>query len=341
MTRMNTNTSRLLLAAPLLWALLGCSPQSDSTAPPNAKTTDATAPAASASLSQTTIDPGEKLHHYIECYNKLDTRPHESIQRYTSWVKNMHSGPTGTEKVVYGLYGTDPETTEQCRATFEIVAKQPPAMPALDEAGAAYITALAAMDKQVTEADAYYSRENYKDDNFARGKSLHAPLVASFTAFERASKNFSDALDTENDKVLAARLAAVEKNEGRSFAFFRMALMAQAKGLVNVLGDESFDVAVAQARLSAFEALADESLAYAQANKNTDSQGSIHGSFFQSAIENYRIASKERFRRVRDKVPYSEGDQLTFKSNAGWMVEGSPDKLIRVYNELVEASNRF
>jgi hypothetical protein len=140
--------------------------------------------------------------------------------------------------------------------------------------------------------------------------------------------------------VQAARLAAIEKKEGRSFSFFHMALMAQAKGLVNVLTEESFDVAVAQTKLSAFEALADESIAYAQANKNTDSGSSIHWSFFQSAIENYRKASKERFRRVRDKVPYSNGDKLTFKSNAGWMVEGSPDKLIRVYNELVEASNR-
>ena len=45
--------------------------------------------------------------------------------------------------------------------------------------------------------------------------------------------------------------------------------------------------------------------------------------------------------RVRDKVPYSRGEQMNLSGGSGWMVEGSPDALIRHYNELIAASNRL
>ena len=167
---------------------------------------------------------------------------------------------------------------------------------------------------------------------------MHAPLVASFEAFQKASSAFSDQLDVENDKVLAAKLADVEKTEGKQYTYYRMALMARAKALVNLLGEEKFDVAMAETRLSAYEALADESLAYAKAHKDSRD---IHWGFFESSTEQFRQTAKERFRRVRDKVPYNEGDRMIMQTGSGWMVEGSPQKLLKTYNELVDKSNDF
>jgi len=48
-----------------------------------------------------------------------------------------------------------------------------------------------------------------------------------------------------------------------------------------------------------------------------------------------------RLRRVRDKTPYSQGDRMMLNANSGWMISGSPDKLVRNYNELITTSNRL
>ena len=47
----------------------------------------------------------------------------------------------------------------------------------------------------------------------------------------------------------------------------------------------------------------------------------------------------QRVRRVRDQVPYSTGEQMMLKPGSDWMVEGSPGKTLKAYNELVERSN--
>ena len=45
-------------------------------------------------------------------------------------------------------------------------------------------------------------------------------------------------------------------------------------------------------------------------------------------------------RRIRDKVPYSTGDKMMLNAGSGWMVEGSPPRLLRDYNQLIESCNR-
>ncbi|MCL1960363.1 MAG: YiiG family protein, partial [Desulfovibrionaceae bacterium] len=57
--------------------------------------------------------------------------------------------------------------------------------------------------------------------------------------------------------------------------------------------------------------------------------------------EDYRKAAKQRLRRVRDKVPYNEGEKMMLKPGSAWMVEGSAEQLTKAYNELIETSNRL
>lgn len=210
------------IAPLLLIALLGCSPASDSAKPEaaaaSAAPAAATAPAPSADKAAEQPAPAApdnvsaKLQSYITCYNKLDGRAHRTINRYSSWVKDMKAGPTGNEKVIYGLYALFSDDVKECVAEFEHASAMRPALPTLDSAGKAYIASLAAMDKLVADAYTYYDRENYKDDNFAKGKSMHGPLAASFDGFVQASAVFSKALDVENDNLLSAQARAHRKD---------------------------------------------------------------------------------------------------------------------------------
>ena len=64
------------------------------------------------------------------------------------------------------------------------------------------------------------------------------------------------------------------------------------------------------------------------------------GSMFMSNAKSYLVTAKQLTRRLRDKVPYSQGDRMMLNSGGGWMVEGSPPRLSRDYNQLVDAYNR-
>jgi hypothetical protein len=46
-------------------------------------------------------------------------------------------------------------------------------------------------------------------------------------------------------------------------------------------------------------------------------------------------AAKELMRRVRDKKPLTGMERSWVGTSSGWMVEGSPDKLLHQYNEMV------
>ncbi len=64
------------------------------------------------------------------------------------------------------------------------------------------------------------------------------------------------------------------------------------------------------------------------------------GSMFISNAKSFLTTSKQLMRRVRDKVPYSSGDRMMINAGSGWMIEGSPQRLLRDYNQLIESYNR-
>lgn len=278
---------------------------------------------------------GAKLNSYIKCFNSLDGAAHRSIKRYASWVKDMNAGPTGKEMVVYGLYAINSGEAAACQKSFSEAQGLKPSL-VLDGAGAEYIAALAGLSNVVEEMHPYYDRENYKDDKFAKGKKLHTQFVAQMNLFETASKRFALELDAENDRRLEAHMALLEKEQGRKLPYLTMAMMHRAKGLVGLLGKKPGSLDQITARLDAFEKAADEELQFA---KNNPEGLPTVWSLFASQIEEFRKASKEYMRRTRDKTPYETGEAMLIKNGAGWMVSGSPEKVVRTYNDLVNRSN--
>lgn len=293
------------------------------------------APAASSEADESAaVD--DKLQTYIGCYNQLDQPAQRTISRYKSWVKNMATGPTGSEKLIYGLYPINAESIQECQLSFAEVGAIKPALEALDTAARGYIDSLGALLQVVAPAHSYYDRENYKDDQFAKGKELHAGLVKSMQDFQQASELFSTQIELENDKLLAAELARIEKTQGRKLAYWHRALMNEAKQLIAIIGDEDFSVEAATTRMNAFEAVADSAMAYGKTNQD---EAPMTWFTIEQSAENFRKAAKERVRRLRDKTPYSDGEKMMLKPGSAWMVDGSTEKAIKAYNSLVESSN--
>ncbi|WP_295845009.1 YiiG family protein [Tardiphaga sp.] len=272
----------------------------------------------------------EKLNAYVGCINRLSARALESRARYFSWVGK--SGPTGKERIIYGLYTI--YDTADCQKKAEAANALEPRDAALEAAATAYVTAVTALGPLLKETDDYYTQENYKDDKMAKGKALHPRLVAAWDAFASADRSLRDGVEAINDRRKAEELMAIEATEGRSARYHVAALMIGAKRVLRAEDATSPDIAAITKAVEAYEATV----------KAIDASGATGdakvGSMFISQAKSFLTTAKQLMRRIRDKVPYSTGDKMMLSdTGSGWMVQGSSPRLLRDYNQLVDAYN--
>jgi hypothetical protein len=272
----------------------------------------------------------EKLNAYIGCINRLSERSYESRKRYFSWAAK--TGPTGKERIIYG---TDTiYDTSDCRKNVDKANALEPRDAALEAAASAYADAVSKLEPLLKEADDYYTQETYKDDRMAKGKALHPRLVAAWDAFASADKGLRDGVETIHDRRAAERLAEIEQKEGKTARDHVEALMIHAKRVLRAEDSEKSDLGAITQALNDHEAIVNA------AEQVSGTGGQKIGSMFVSNAKSFLTTAKQLMRRIRDKVPYSSGDRMMLGAGSGWMVEGSPPRLTRDYNQLIEAYNR-
>jgi hypothetical protein len=281
----------------------------------------------------------EKLNAYVGCINRLSARAFDSRRRYFSWVGKK--GPTGRERIIYGTYTI--YDTSDCRKNVEKANALEPRDAALEAAASAYAEAVSKLEPLLKEADDYYTQQDYKDDRMAKGKALHPRLVAAWDAFANADKALRSGVDAINDRRAAEKLAAIEASEGRKARYHVEALMIQAKRVLRSQDTAKPDVAAITQALNDYESIvkAVEQFSGATGAGIGAGGGARIGSIFISNAKSFLTTAKQLMRRIRDKVPYSSGDRMMLNTGAGaWMVEGSPARLLRDYNQLIESYNR-
>jgi hypothetical protein len=275
----------------------------------------------------------EKINDYIGCLNRLSGRAFDARERYFSWVSPK--GPTGKERIIYGTYTI--YDTADCKAGVEKANALEPRDADIEAAASAYVTAVVALEPLLKEADDYYTQENYKDDKMAKGKAMHPRLIAAWAAFTTADTNLRDRIDIIQDKMDLEKLAEIEKSEGRKDRYYIQSLMISAKHLMRAQSSEKAKLPKFSDAVSDYEAKTKAAEDYARDNAGNSKMGSM----FVSSAKAYLVTAKQLMRRVRDKVPYSSGERMMLNSGGGeWMVEGSPARMLRDYNELVESYNR-
>ena len=252
-----------------------------------------------------------------------------SRRRYFSWVSK--NGPTGKERIIYGTYTI--YDTADCRKAVEKANGIEPRDAALEAAASAYVEAVATLEPLLKETADYYSQEDYKDDRMAKGRALHPRLVAAWDAFGNADKALRGGIEAINDRGAAERLAEIESKEGRKARYHVQALMIQAKRVLRTQDTEKPDMAAITQALNEYEGTV-------KALEQLPADEAKAGSFILGSARSFLTSAKQLMRRIRDKVPYSQGDRMMLNSGGGWMVEGSPPRLLRDYNQLIEDYNR-
>jgi hypothetical protein len=272
----------------------------------------------------------EKMNAYVGCINRLSARAYDSRKRYFSWVGK--NGPTGRERIIYGTYTI--YDTADCRKNVEKANALEPRDAALEAAASAFAEAVSKLEPLLKDADDYYTQENYKDDKMAKGRALHPRLVAAWDAFASADKELRSGVEAVSDKRALEKLAAIEASEGRKERYHVEALMIYAKRVLRAQDAAKPDLAEITQALNEYEGIvkATEQVSGADGNAKI-------GSMFVSNAKSFLTTSKQLMRRIRDKVPYSTGDKMMLNAGSGWMVEGSPQRLMRDYNQLIDSYN--
>ncbi len=329
-TRMLAGMVTLLMVA----GLTGCADKSESEpAPPPAP---APAPEPPPVAPTPKVDPNaaldKKIDTYARCFNSSNQSAHQAMSRYSSWVGSMTKGPTGSERTVFGIYTVPENALKKCGEPLIEVANTAPSLNALDTAAKIYSVTINDWGSKLKEADAYYSRDAYKDDAMAQGKIMHRGLVKNYEKFVRASREFGLALDDATDQRQQEQLSELETAEGRTYNYWSIATMRTARRLINVLKEDRVDIAEATSRLQAYEESAERMTAAAQLPE-------ADGPAPLPAVEAYRTAAQQRLSRVLQKRPYSDSEKLMLTNDTAALVEGSPASAIRSYNALVGESN--
>lgn len=285
-----------------------------------------------------TADPTEKLNAYIDCANNGLKSGHRSYDRYAQWV-DMTAGVTGKEKHIYGTYEINPHAIESCTTKLTPAIALQPTLADLDKVATSISINYKAYADIINKIHKYYEQENYKDDKFEQGKTLHGELVKTYEVFKADSEAFDKTLEEVNTVTQKAALAEVEKIEGKKYNYWSLATSLKTKEVVDLLAEETFDVQKATALIGELETITSEYKTYV-ASRAEDVPPAVVGGL-DTMVDNFVTASKKRLRRVRDNEAYTndEKHRLGMGEIVAASVDGSEAQVIDTYNKLIQRMN--
>ena len=175
-----------------------------------------------------------KMTAYVgACLNRLADRALASRARYRSWVPD-ETGPTPRSRYKYGLYALT--NTSDCIQAIESSHAVEPAIEPLDGAAADFARELGTLATIVNEANRYYDRTEYEDDDMAHGAEMHRPLLEAFDRFVAASTALEVAVDPIFDEMMTQRTLSLSESDATNrlrYDSMRIAFEIAAMGNVH------------------------------------------------------------------------------------------------------------
>jgi hypothetical protein len=156
--------------------------------------------------------------------------------------------------------------------------------------------------------------------------------MAAFEAFEAANKDFTLEVDKLEDDVANNRLEQFRDDPSKKFEFAVIDFNIKAKKAMVYATRTPYT----ELNPDTLQSSADEIEVAIAAMKAAESGKMMASTYFSNA-ENFVKATKDLMRRVRDKKPFTDMERRWVGTSAGWMVEGSPDKVVHEYNSLVQS----
>jgi hypothetical protein len=316
----------------LLMASLGCSQlaklKKTSADPGNRSTANSKSNTGSVGPGKGGLDAKTQLY-ITKCFNPYANSVMGSYQRYTSWLKDADQGPTGKEPIVYGLYEIHGDGEDCAKAVGDANAMEPHVAAAEADADE-FSKALKSAIERVNEVYKYYDQEDYKDDNFKLGKDLHSGLIQAFKNFEATNKKFSDDLDQLETKVSQDKLDELRSDPSKNFEYTVVDFNMKAQSVASYVQHMKYQ----DMNADELQKRTDDLEPALNAMKTAGKSRSVASMYFNAGDDLVK-STKELTRRIREHTPFEPIEKQELGTSAGWMVDGSPDKVLYSYNQLI------
>ena len=264
-----------------------------------------------------------KINPIVECVNRTYNRAFEVRKAYLAWAGEK--GPDGKR---FSANLPELVVPKDCTDLDKILAG-PPSLPALDGAAKAYVTALRDLDAIARPLTTYYAQNGFEDDKWARGKAEHPKLMSGWATLATAQDALDLELTRELRKDAEARLARLEKQEGKKIAWHHADLMLRAEDVANAASAkrDAIDAAKLEAAMVGLETSLAGWTSYVGAH----------------ADETKGLADSDGFGRAAQELVNQTHIVLRQAKDPG---KGKDDgyafgQLIKAYNDLIDRSNRM
>lgn len=284
-------------------------------------------------------DVTDKLNFLINNYNGMST---DSYNAYDYYVKAFGDNPEKFQNITW--YSTRQIHQHEIDGLKELTsAMEINVFSELDPLILEYQARAKVMADIVNEAYTYYDMKDFENDEYAKAKEMHKPLLNAFFNFF----DIDDLLRHKTDSIQDIReIAYIEelKENGETLNYLiskslnvssKMLKISQSSEY-NKLNSEELIKASIEVRF-----LYDELSKFKK--ENTEEYESVTTiSFYYSALEDFTKSAQGLSSRVKNKKPFSRGEKMNLNNKgSGWMVNDSVPKLLYDYNKLVDSYNRM
>ncbi|MBC1374742.1 YiiG family protein [Listeria sp. FSL L7-0091] len=288
----------------------------------------------------------EKYNAYVEFSNAVNS---EFLEAQSQYFQD-YSDENGKYKKPGNDFYPPLRGVSLTKSSIDTVNKFVDKSPsfAVDKEAKKLVKDLEADTKTLTELSDYYTSKGYIDDNFKKAESLHNDLLKSSETTNKDIKSFNEKMSKIIDKQQQA--AAKEMKDAGELTIYNVNnFISQTEKLITTLQSKGINASnVLDTDLAAYEE------AYNQFTKSYDELVKASTDEKQlkkekltendlSGIMNSAKTTKADASSLLNRLKKKEAISQTELENPSFIntVEGTPEKLMDSYNELVTDYNSF
>lgn len=280
-----------------------------------------------------------KYNTYIDFGNSFDKRAIDSYHKYFEWA-DIDNGPKGAKNVrgVSTLPEHSLKSLEKGLAIdIEIEGVDEPMKAAYEKGKQLYTV--------IEEADSYYDKQDYKDDNFEKGEQLHMSIKTAFDEYFNAYDTMYSEFVVVQDELFKYDVEKFKSN-GELIKYNLMMGLHTSEAVLNVIGSldgpelkninlESFEKRVAEFRATYDEL---EKLAKDEEQIKKEYGSSVRA---KHSISSFVNTGKQFIREIRNLKERIEKNNFKYSIvHPNIPDNGSPLKLSKIYSTMVSEYNR-
>lgn len=282
----------------------------------------------------------EKYNAFIDFGNDFNTQVNKRYDNYFEWA-DYEKGPKGGKYESYSL-----DLSEHSLLKLEKALPKPPEINGVEDPMKEVAVTARKLYTICEDAQAYYSKEDFKEDDFAKGEVFHQQLKDAFSAYFEAYSKMSIKFNVLQDDLFKYDADSFKK-DGYLIKYNMMMSLHYSENILDIIGYldgeelKNLDLKKLDEQYANFRTSFDsiETLIKDQKQVVKEYGPAMN---IQSSLESYVGINTKwivQIRRLKERIEKNDYKySIVHKTIPD---DGSPAKLNKIYGEMVSSYNRI